>query len=98
MVDGLSQRSHVEDEDENKKDIKNFINTQLNCVQVRFIQAENTLVSYLESEYSSQHQLVVKYLMILQRPSAISKFKFQQFKKKTLHYLIHGSHLFKQYG
>jgi len=97
-ADGLSRRPRVEGEDENEEDIEDFIDAQLNCVRVGPIQAEDTLVSYLEPEYSPQHQLVAEYLMTLQRPSAIPKSEFQQFKKKALHYLIHGSHLFKQHG
>ncbi len=54
-TDGLSHQPKIEGEDEEKKDIKNFINSQLNCVKISASELDETENEIFESEYFLKH-------------------------------------------
>ena len=93
-ADGLFQQSRIEDEMKNEENINDFIDLQLNTVQVSVSELENKDSCVLESEYSVRHQQIVYYLISLRKPSAIYKLEFSKFKKTALRYLVQDSHLF----
>ena len=55
IVNELSCQSKIEEEDEEKKDIENFINSQLNCVKISASEVDKTENEILESGYSLEH-------------------------------------------
>ena len=63
-ADGLSWRPMMEDETEDKKNINDFIDSQLNAVWVSVSEIDNKN-DILESEYFTQHQQIAHYLIIL---------------------------------
>ena len=55
-INGLSCRLKVEGEDKNKKNIDDFINSQLNCVRISVLKLEKQEDGILKLEYSLEHQ------------------------------------------
>ena len=50
-VDDLSRRPKVKREDENKKNIDDFINSQLNCVKISIFKLDEQEDNILKSRY-----------------------------------------------
>ena len=55
VADELLQRSKIEKESEDDKNINDFINVQLNAIIMSALTAENFSKEILNSEYSSEH-------------------------------------------
>ena len=66
-ADELSRRSKIKKESENDENIDDFIDMQLNIVTVFTLTAENSCEEILNAEYSSEHQQITYYLIILCR-------------------------------
>ncbi len=96
VIDELSHQSKIEEEDEEKKDIENFINSQLNCVKISVLELDETENEILEPEYSLKHQQIVYYLTLLQKLIVIPQASFKDFRKRALWYLVQDGHLFRQ--
>ena len=75
-ADELSWRSKIERESEDDENIDDFIDAQLNAVTVSMLTAENSCEEILNSEYSSEHQQITYYLIILCRFSEITSSNF----------------------
>ena len=58
-ANGLSRRPKVEEEDENKEDINNFINSELNMVKVLTSKVEDRTENILKSEYNKEYQRII---------------------------------------
>ena len=54
-TDGLSHRLKVKEENENEKNINNFINSQLNYVKISVLKLEKQKDGILKSKYSLKH-------------------------------------------
>ena len=50
-ADGLSHHPKVEGEDENEKNINNFINSQLNCIRISVLKLKKQENRILKSKY-----------------------------------------------
>ena len=64
-----------------EKNIDDFIDDQLNCVQVCLMQInKNDNEQFLKNEYSEKSQKIVHYLITLARSSHLNRKKFRKFK------------------
>ena len=54
-ADGLSRRPKVEEEDKNKEDINNFINSELNIIKVLTSKVEDRIENILKLKYSKEY-------------------------------------------
>ena len=80
-----------------KKNIDNFINDQLNCVQICSMQVnKNDDEQLLKNEYSEKFQSIVHYLITLIKSSHLNRKKFHKFKNWILQFLVRDKHLFKR--
>ena len=84
----LSCQSKIENEDEKKKNIDDFIDSQLNIVRISNSELNELKSEILESEYSLKHQQITYYLMLLQKSIDILQSDFQKFCKKTVQYFV----------
>ena len=72
----LSHQSKVNDEDKKKKDINNFINSQLNIIRISNLKLDELKSEILKSEYSFKHQQIAYYLISLQKLIDILQLNF----------------------
>ena len=54
-ANGLSRRLKVEEEDKNKEDINNFINSKLNIIKVLTSEVEDRTENILKLKYSKEY-------------------------------------------
>ena len=89
----------MKEKDENEKNINDFIDTQLNVVQVTVIKIDNDEkeLQILKSEYSDKNEKITHFLMITIQSDNMSRQAFHQFHKQSLKYLVQDSHLFHQH-
>ena len=83
-TDELSCQSKIKNEDEKKKNIDDFIDSQLNIVRISNLELDKLKSEILESEYSLKHQQIAYYLTSLQKSTDISQSDFRKFCKKTV--------------
>src|SRR5438034_6039650 len=57
-TNGLSRRLKVEEENKNKEDINNFINSKLNIIKVLTSKVEDRTENILKPEYSKEYQRI----------------------------------------
>ncbi len=80
-----------------KKDIDDWVNTQLDCVRVFSVSiAEEKLSSILTSEYFEKSQKIVVYLFTLWKFFEMSLKEFNKFKKKALRFKFQKDQFFRQ--
>jgi hypothetical protein len=80
-----------------KKNIDDWINIQLDCVNVFFISiAEEKSSSILIFEYFEKSQKIVVYLFTLRKFSEMSLKEFNKFKKKTLKFKLQRDQFFRR--
>ncbi len=97
-------------DDELEEDIDDFINMQLDTIQITPIQVDDTLLnnapmSSLEEQdidngiligyYSVYSRKYARWLTTLQRPKDMSITEFHKFKKEALKFVVHNKMLFK---
>jgi hypothetical protein len=79
-----------------KKNIDDWMNTQLDCVRVFFVfVAENESSSILIFKYFEKSQKIVVYLFTLRKSSEMSLKEFNKFKKKTLKFKFQRNQFFR---
>ncbi len=80
-----------------KKDIDDWMNTQLDCVRVLSVSiAEEKSSSILISEYFEKSQKIVVYLFTLRKSFEMSLKEFNKFKKKALKFKLQRNQLFRR--
>ena len=94
VTDRLSHQLKLEDEDKKKKNIDDFINSQLNIVRISNLKLDKLKNEILESEYFLEYQQIAYYFTLLQKLIDILQSDFQKFHKKTVQYFIQDDHLF----
>ena len=108
-ADGLSRRPRTKSDDIDKaheEDIDEFIQQELNAVQVAPIVAEQVEeveraagegpAGALEGGYSAESNLIAEYLTTLRRPEQVAPREFRRFKARALQYVVQGRHLFRR--
>ena len=66
-VNELSCQLKIEDKNKKKKNINDFIDSQLNIVRISNSELNELKNEILESEYFLEHQQITCYLMLLQK-------------------------------
>ena len=84
VTDRLSCQSKIEDKNKKKKNIDDFIDSQLNIVRISNSELDKLKNGILKSEYSLEYQQIAYYLMSLQKSVDISQSDFWKFCKKTV--------------
>jgi hypothetical protein len=80
-----------------KKNIDDWMNTQLDCVRVFFVSAaENEFFSILISEYFEKSQKIVVYLFTFRKLFEMSLKEFNKFKKKALRFKFQRDQFFRR--
>jgi hypothetical protein len=80
-----------------KKNIDDWVNTQLDCVRVFFVSiAEKEFSSILVSEYFEKSQKIVVYLFTLRKLSEMSLKEFNKFKKKVFRFKLQKNQFFRR--
>ncbi len=80
-----------------KKNIDDWINTQLDCVRVFFISiAEEEFFSILIFEYFEKSQKIVVYLFTLRKFFEMSLKEFNKFKKKAFKFKLQKDQFFRR--
>ncbi len=80
-----------------KKNIDDWINTQLDCVRVFSISiAEKELSSILISEYFEKSQKIVVYLFTFRKSFEMSLKEFNKFKKKAFKFKLQKNQFFRR--
>lgn len=98
-ADGLSCRPRTASDDadkENKADIDDWIDAELNCVRVwptRAIQPEE---EPLVPGYLDKHMEIARFLTTLQKPSHLSASEYKKFRREATTYLVQECVLFKR--
>ena len=83
-ADKLSCQLKIEDENKKKKNINDFIDSQLNIIRISNLKLNELKNEILKSEYSFKHQQITYYLILLQKLTDILQSDFRKFHKKTL--------------
>src|SRR5205085_3663342 len=91
-VNELSCQLKIEDKNKKKKNINDFIDSQLNIIRISNSKLDKLKNKILESEYSFKYQQITYYLMLLQKSVDILQSDFQKFCKKTVQYFIQDDH------
>ena len=97
MTDDFSQKSENSSLNEETDTVNDFINSQLNSIQVCSVfvkESEEFIV--LENNYFEKSIKIAVFLIKKQQSSNLTIKKFQKFKEKTLKYVISNQHLFQQ--
>jgi hypothetical protein len=80
-----------------KKNIDDWMNTQLDCVRVFFISIVKKEFSFiLIFEYSEKSQKIVVYLYTLRKSFEMSLKEFNKFKKKVLRFKLQKNQFFRR--
>ena len=98
-VDELSRRFRTVSNDIheiNKIDIDDFINVEMNCVQIVFIRMIAANEKILLFEYSNESKRITVWLIILNKSANINIKQFLNFKMYAFKHLIWKKHLFRQ--
>ena len=94
VTDSLSCCLKVEEENENEKNIDDFIDSQFNCVRISISELDDQKNEIFEFRYSLEHQQIVYYLMTLQKSAEVLQSDFKNFRKRAMQYLVQDNHLF----
>ncbi len=80
-----------------KKNIDDWVNTQLDCMRVFFVSAaKDESFSILTFEYFEKSQKIVVYLFTLRKSSEMSLKEFNKFKKKVLRFKLQKDQFFRR--
>ena len=96
-VDKFSRRFRTasNDIDEiNEIDIDDFINVEINCVRIAFIEVTAANERVFLSKYSNESKRIVVWLTILSKFANINIKQFLKFKMHVLKHFIRKKHLF----
>jgi len=109
-ADGLSRRPPSDGEFPDNEDMDEFIEKELNCVNMLVSEVEFS-TGYimplqlskedkpLEGKYAKHHQNVAIYLLTMAKPpslSGLSRKDYTKFRRDALTYLVQGRQLFKR--
>ena len=94
VMNELSHYSQEKEEIKDKEDIDNWLDTELDVVQVTTSEIEEEKSNILEFRYSEKHQKIAWYLTTLKRSDKMNRSEFQNFKRKILQFFTQEEYLF----
>ena len=96
-ADDLSQKSENSLLNEETDTVDDFINLQLNSIQIYLVSVKKSKESsVLKNDYSKKSIRIAVFFICLQQSLNLTIKKFWKFKKKALKYVVSSWHLFQQ--